>query len=669
MATRKHILLLLPALLAAMGSAQSSAFASDGIGLVADLAGAPDRLLIEPPVQPAAVAAQPPEIEAPADAISKPDADETLRRTIFEILAEARNRIGFLPDPAATSELVSGELNDAEQARATETPRRTIFDILADARGNPRFLTKESAPADGSANGPAVEPLAAAAPPPEAETLVVDPVGDTDQPIAAETPRSTIEVLAEARGNPRFLAKDAFPATSVANEPSGMTLETDSLPETEAETSDAHRPIAAEAPRGTIFDILAEAPDSPWFLVKDDLPGDLASQPSADLPVMAAGSLEAAAPPGEAPRQTVLDILAEARGNPRFLVSEASLPDSFANEFFAHDPTVVAETPEAGASTNSPPPPAATEAHRQTIFEVIAEARSRIGFLPERAGAAEHGRAEIVGSLRAATTDAPRQTIFDILAEARGNPRVLAKESAPADSLAKGPAVEPLVDAAVLSAPKAKAGDASVHPAAGQAPAVSVDASASSVRSVPVLAARSDPAPAPTLVATMEGEHRNPDATSTPSPDPAPAKPRSALLAAAEVDLEKLDTLRGGFETPGGLRVSFGIERAVVINGVLQSSTQMRVNDLGGTMAGGTNPANVVPAPGMATVVQNGVNNSTLANLPAAAMATVVQNSLNNQRLQTITTINATVNSAEMLRGVRMQQSLQDSLNRAALAR
>jgi hypothetical protein len=151
--------------------------------------------------------------------------------------------------------------------------------------------------------------------------------------------------------------------------------------------------------------------------------------------------------------------------------------------------------------------------------------------------------------------------------------------------------------------------------------------------------------------------------------EPATPTARPALVAAAAVDLSTLDKLRGGFETPGGLRMSFGIERAVLVNGVLQISTQLRVNDLGQAVGGGSNPADVLATPASISIVQNGLNNSVSTTLPATALTTVVQNSLNNQQLQTITTINATVNSAEMLRGVRMHQSLQDSLNRAALAR
>ena len=141
------------------------------------------------------------------------------------------------------------------------------------------------------------------------------------------------------------------------------------------------------------------------------------------------------------------------------------------------------------------------------------------------------------------------------------------------------------------------------------------------------------------------------------------AHPGADLLASAALPAEKLDTLRGGFIAPGGLRMSFGIERAVLINGVLQSTTHLRVEDLGNVTA------KALAAGSTVAVIQNGMNNSLNVSLPATSLATIVQNSLDNQRIQTVTTINATINSAEMMRGMRMHQSMQEALNRASLMR
>lgn len=149
------------------------------------------------------------------------------------------------------------------------------------------------------------------------------------------------------------------------------------------------------------------------------------------------------------------------------------------------------------------------------------------------------------------------------------------------------------------------------------------------------------------------------DATSADKTDHAGAD----LLASAALPSAKLDTLRGGFVAPSGLRMSFGIERAVLINGVLQSTTHLRVEDLGNITA------KAMAAGSTVAVIQNGINNGLNVSLPATSLATIVQNSLDNQSIQTVTTINATINSAEMMRGMRLQQSMQEALNRASLMR
>lgn len=141
-----------------------------------------------------------------------------------------------------------------------------------------------------------------------------------------------------------------------------------------------------------------------------------------------------------------------------------------------------------------------------------------------------------------------------------------------------------------------------------------------------------------------------------------------ALMASASVPSDQLGDLRGGFEMPNGLRMSFGIERVVMINGVLQSTTSLRIEDLGRAVGGKATPESVVPGTALA-VIQSGPNNIITAPLPGTTLATVVQNSLDNQKLQTFTTVNATINSMEVARGLRMHQSMQEALNRAAQMR
>jgi hypothetical protein len=151
------------------------------------------------------------------------------------------------------------------------------------------------------------------------------------------------------------------------------------------------------------------------------------------------------------------------------------------------------------------------------------------------------------------------------------------------------------------------------------------------------------------------------DAGTVAESQPAPA-PTPNFDVLATVDESTLDSLRGGFEAPGGLRMSFGIERAVFINGVLHSTTHLKLEDLGQVVA-------TLPPGATLAVIQNGPGNSVATTLPANVLGTVIQNSLNDQTLQVVNKIDIKVNSAEMLRGALMQQSLQDALNRSTLTR
>lgn len=140
----------------------------------------------------------------------------------------------------------------------------------------------------------------------------------------------------------------------------------------------------------------------------------------------------------------------------------------------------------------------------------------------------------------------------------------------------------------------------------------------------------------------------------------------------AAVDSDTLDEIRGGFELPMQLRLSFGIERAVYLNGALVTTTSFNLPSLAaitGTGAGtqdATGPLSV--ANGSVSLLQNGTGNSFsfgLAGLPLAA--TVIQNSLNNQSIQSLTTINATANSLELLRSVGFQSMVRDGLTNAVV--
>ena len=122
-----------------------------------------------------------------------------------------------------------------------------------------------------------------------------------------------------------------------------------------------------------------------------------------------------------------------------------------------------------------------------------------------------------------------------------------------------------------------------------------------------------------------------------------------------------LDDIRGGFELPDtNLKLSFGFERAVFVNGELVASTVLNVKDLQWASAGvsGATQPQVLPSAataGAVGVIQNGMGNSIPAQISANVSGTVIQNTLDNQSIQTITTINAAINSVQVLRAMSMQ--------------
>ncbi|MFZ6644515.1 hypothetical protein ACO0LO_02260 [Undibacterium sp. TJN25] len=118
----------------------------------------------------------------------------------------------------------------------------------------------------------------------------------------------------------------------------------------------------------------------------------------------------------------------------------------------------------------------------------------------------------------------------------------------------------------------------------------------------------------------------------------------------AAVGEERLDESRGGFDA-GGLVMSFGIERAVYINGNLVTTTSFNVSDVGKIS---TDQMKTLSAQAAAMgLVQNGPGNSfQLTTGNSGLPGTVIQNTLNNQNIKSTTVINATTNSLNLIRGI-----------------
>lgn len=153
-----------------------------------------------------------------------------------------------------------------------------------------------------------------------------------------------------------------------------------------------------------------------------------------------------------------------------------------------------------------------------------------------------------------------------------------------------------------------------------------------------------------------------------------PAGSSSALPAAADdarhplgqrlaaLDATSLDEVRGGFELGNtGLRFSFGIERAVYINGELVASTVLNLKDL--QLAAGTGvPTSAAEATGGLGIIQVGSGNNVGAQITPNMIGTIVQNTLNDQQIRNVTTINATVNSLQTIRAMSVQTAIHNGI-------
>ena len=118
------------------------------------------------------------------------------------------------------------------------------------------------------------------------------------------------------------------------------------------------------------------------------------------------------------------------------------------------------------------------------------------------------------------------------------------------------------------------------------------------------------------------------------------------------INMQRLDELRGGFITDGGLKISLGIEHSVFINNVLVegATTILNVPDLAALSARGAAPAQLQGSP--TTLIQNGPGNSLGQSVLQSfnrGMLTVIQNSLDNQFIQGRTIINTTISGVGSL--------------------
>ena len=123
-----------------------------------------------------------------------------------------------------------------------------------------------------------------------------------------------------------------------------------------------------------------------------------------------------------------------------------------------------------------------------------------------------------------------------------------------------------------------------------------------------------------------------------------------------------LDSQRGGFDLGAGLLVSFGITRAVYINGELASQTTLNFGQLDKiTAAQATELSRQLNT---LNLVQNGPGNTVEGPLGGIG-GVVIQNTLSNQRIANHTVINAQTNGMSLLKDLNTAATLNEGIARA----
>jgi len=123
-----------------------------------------------------------------------------------------------------------------------------------------------------------------------------------------------------------------------------------------------------------------------------------------------------------------------------------------------------------------------------------------------------------------------------------------------------------------------------------------------------------------------------------------------------------LDSQRGGFDLGSGLMVSFGITRAVFINGELATQTTLNFGQLNNINA--AQAAELNKQLTSLNLVQNGPGN-TVQGPVGGVGGTIIQNTLNNQQIANRTEINVDTNGMSLMKQLNTGGALTDAISRS----
>lgn len=139
------------------------------------------------------------------------------------------------------------------------------------------------------------------------------------------------------------------------------------------------------------------------------------------------------------------------------------------------------------------------------------------------------------------------------------------------------------------------------------------------------------------------------------------SQPAVTARLVAPVSHVLLSEMRGGFDLGGGLVASFGISRAVYINGNLVANIHVSIPDVAHIdTAQATALATLVHN---VTFIRNGPGNFVdPASFNRALGAIVIQNTLDNQQIRAVTSLDTTVRNLTQFNSMNLANSLQQAV-------
>lgn len=135
----------------------------------------------------------------------------------------------------------------------------------------------------------------------------------------------------------------------------------------------------------------------------------------------------------------------------------------------------------------------------------------------------------------------------------------------------------------------------------------------------------------------------------------------AALFGTAPVSDGRLAAIRGGFDLGNGLVASFGISRAIFVNGTLVASINVDIPDLAQIDSAQANA--LASLANDVTVIRNGPGNfADPAAFDRVTGALVIQNSLDGQQIRALTTLDTTVRNLAQFSSLNIGNTLQQAL-------